>query len=130
MSNFQEKSNFIWNLADLLRGSYKRNEYQKVILPFTVLKRFDSVLEYSKQNVLDNYNKYKTWWEDLNCIKTIKTKDNIEGLVEELFYKKRNMNTENMTETEFRHLSNVKEYMKNALLFIEKFYDMYGEYSK
>lgn len=59
MSNFQEKSNFIWNLADLLRGSYKRNEYQKVILPFTVLKRFDSVLEYSKQNVLDNYNKYK-----------------------------------------------------------------------
>lgn len=59
MSNFQEKSTFIWNLADLLRGSYKRNEYQKVILPFTVLKRFDSVLEYSKQNVLDNYNKYK-----------------------------------------------------------------------
>lgn len=59
MSNFQEKSNFIWNLADLLRGSYKRNEYQKVILPFTVLKRFDSVLEYSKQDVLDNYNQYK-----------------------------------------------------------------------
>ncbi len=78
----------------------------------------------------DNYNQYKTWWEDLSCIKTIKTKDNIEGLVEELFYKKRNMNTENMTETEFRQLSNVKEYMKNALLFIEKFYDMYGEYSK
>lgn len=46
MSNFQEKLTFIWDLADLLRGSYKRNEYQKVILPFTVLKRFDSVLEY------------------------------------------------------------------------------------
>ncbi|WP_295591647.1 class I SAM-dependent DNA methyltransferase [uncultured Methanobrevibacter sp.] len=59
MSNFQEKSNFIWNLADLLRGSYKRNEYQKVILPFTVLKRFDSVLEHSKQDVLENYNEYK-----------------------------------------------------------------------
>ena len=59
MNNFQEKSNFIWNLADLLRGSYKRNEYQKVILPFTVLKRFDSVLEYSKQDVLGNYNEYK-----------------------------------------------------------------------
>jgi type I restriction enzyme M protein len=44
MGNFQEKSNFIWDLADLLRGVYKRNEYQKVILPFTVLKRFDSVL--------------------------------------------------------------------------------------
>ena len=44
MGNFQEKVTFIWDLADLLRGVYKRNEYQKVILPFTVLKRFDSVL--------------------------------------------------------------------------------------
>ena len=59
MSNFQEKVSFIWDLADLLRGSYKRNEYQKVILPFTVLKRFDSVLEYSKENVLKEHNKYK-----------------------------------------------------------------------
>lgn len=59
MSNFQEKVSFIWDLADLLRGSYKRNEYQKVILPFTVLKRFDSVLEHSKENVIEEYNKYK-----------------------------------------------------------------------
>ena len=59
MSNFQEKITFIWDLADLLRGLYKKNEYQKVILPFTVLKRFDSVLEYSKQDVLESYNNYK-----------------------------------------------------------------------
>lgn len=68
MSNFQEKSNFIWNLADLLRGSYKRNEYQKVILPFTVLKRFDSVLEYSKQDVLDSYNEYKDRIDNIDPI--------------------------------------------------------------
>lgn len=59
MSNFQEKSSFIWNLADLLRGAYKRNEYQKVILPFTVLKRFDSVLEYSKADVVKVYEENK-----------------------------------------------------------------------
>ncbi|MEG3225457.1 MAG: restriction endonuclease subunit M, partial [Methanobacteriales archaeon Met13] len=59
MSNFQEKVTFIWDLADLLRGAYKRNEYQKVILPFTVLKRFDSVLEYSKEDVLANYDEFK-----------------------------------------------------------------------
>lgn len=58
MSNFQEKASFIWKLANLLRDAYKRNEYQKVILPFTVLKRFDCVLDYSKQDVLDAYNKY------------------------------------------------------------------------
>jgi type I restriction enzyme M protein len=59
MGNFQEKVTFIWDLADLLRGSYKRNEYQKVILPFTVLKRFDSVLEYSKKDFLIKYNNLK-----------------------------------------------------------------------
>lgn len=60
MSNFQEKSSFIWNIADsILRGYYKRNDYQKVILPFTVLKRFDSVLEYSKENVVKAYNENK-----------------------------------------------------------------------
>jgi len=58
MSNFQEKSTFIWNIADLLRGSYKRNEYQKVILPFTVLKRFDSVLSHSQAEVDKIYKEY------------------------------------------------------------------------
>jgi len=58
-SNFQEKSSFIWSIADLLRGTYKRNEYQKVILPFTVLKRFDSVLQYSKQDVLKIAKQYE-----------------------------------------------------------------------
>ncbi|MCK5283502.1 MAG: SAM-dependent DNA methyltransferase [Nanoarchaeota archaeon] len=64
MANFQEKITFIWDLADLLRGAYKRNEYQKVILPFTVLKRFDSVLSDSKKTVLESYNKYKEQFEN------------------------------------------------------------------
>ena len=59
--NFQEKANFIWEIADsVLRGTYKRNEYQHVILPFTVLKRFDAVLEYSKENVLKEYESLKS----------------------------------------------------------------------
>src|SRR5690242_18005328 len=32
---------FIWSICDLLRGPYKRNEYRKVILPLTVLRRFE-----------------------------------------------------------------------------------------
>jgi type I restriction enzyme M protein len=39
VSRFQEKVNFIWSIADLLRGDYKKSEYGKVILPFTVLRR-------------------------------------------------------------------------------------------
>ena len=60
MSNFQEKSNFIFAIADsILRWYYKRNDYQKVILPFTVLKRFDSVLAYSKDAVVKAYEENK-----------------------------------------------------------------------
>ena len=44
---------FIWDLCNLLRGPYKRNEYRKVILPLTVLRRFDCVLAPTKQKVLD-----------------------------------------------------------------------------
>ena len=45
-------SSFIWSVADLLRGDYKQSEYGKVILPFTVLRRLDCVLEKTKPAVL------------------------------------------------------------------------------
>ena len=44
---------FIWSVADLLRGDYKQSEYGKVILPLTVIRRLDCVLEPTKQAVLD-----------------------------------------------------------------------------
>ena len=44
---------FIWSVADLLRGDYKQSEYGKVILPLTVLRRLDCVLEPTKAEVLD-----------------------------------------------------------------------------
>ena len=46
---------FIWSVADLLRGDYKQSEYGKVILPLTVIRRLDCVLEPTKQAVLDRY---------------------------------------------------------------------------
>jgi type I restriction enzyme M protein len=51
--NITEKSNFIWKVADLLRGDYKQSEYGDVILPFTVLCRLDSVLSDTKDTVLE-----------------------------------------------------------------------------
>ena len=50
--NHQSLSSFIWSVADLLRGDYKQSEYGKVILPFTVLRRLDCVLEPTKAAVL------------------------------------------------------------------------------
>ncbi|ARM30796.1 class I SAM-dependent DNA methyltransferase [Prosthecochloris sp. HL-130-GSB] len=46
---------FIWSICNLLRGPYKRNEYRKVILPLTVLRRFECLLEPTRQQVLDEY---------------------------------------------------------------------------
>ncbi len=51
-SGKQNLSAFIWSVADLLRGDYKQSDYGKVILPFTVLRRLDCVLEPSKEAVL------------------------------------------------------------------------------
>ena len=45
-------SSFIWSVADLLRGKYKPHEYGRVILPFTVLRRMDCVLEPTRDAVL------------------------------------------------------------------------------
>lgn len=59
MNNFREKANFIWSIADLLRGHYKQADYGKVILPFTVLRRLDMVLEPTKKQVLEAYQKHK-----------------------------------------------------------------------
>ena len=54
--NHQALSSFIWSVADLLRGDYKQSDYGKVILPFTVLRRLDCVLEATKPAVLAEFS--------------------------------------------------------------------------
>ncbi len=53
-----EKASLIWSIADKLVGVYKPHEYGDVILPLTVLKRFDSVLSDTKDKVLEMSKKY------------------------------------------------------------------------
>jgi type I restriction enzyme M protein len=55
--NVRQLANFIWSVADLLRGDYKQADYGKVILPFTVLRRLDCVLEPTKESVMSFYEK-------------------------------------------------------------------------
>jgi type I restriction enzyme M protein len=52
-TNINEKANLIWAIADKLTGSYKPHEYGEVILPLTVIRRFDCVLEDTKNAVLE-----------------------------------------------------------------------------
>ena len=59
MNGFSDKVSFIWSVADLLRGPYKPAQYGKVILPLTVLRRLDCVLEPTKAEVLARYESLK-----------------------------------------------------------------------
>ena len=54
-ASFQQLANFIWSVADLLRGPYRPPQYERVMLPLTVLRRFDAVLAPSKEAVLKRY---------------------------------------------------------------------------
>ena len=60
MKNFKEKANFLWSIADLLRGPYKPADYGNVILPFTVLRRLDVILEQTKKKVIEAYKIHKS----------------------------------------------------------------------
>ncbi|KJG08860.1 SAM-dependent DNA methyltransferase [Photobacterium kishitanii] len=58
-SNFTQTAAFIWSVADLLRGDFKQSQYGRVILPFTLLRRLECVLEESKDAVVAQADKVK-----------------------------------------------------------------------
>jgi type I restriction enzyme M protein len=63
--NHSQLASFIWSICNLLRGPYKRNEYRKVILPLTVLRRFDCILAPTKAAVLKEHAAIKTKGENI-----------------------------------------------------------------
>jgi type I restriction enzyme, R subunit len=67
-AHINNHAGFIWSVADLLRGDYKQSEYGKVILPLTVLRRLDCVLEPTKKAVLDRYAALKGTVENLEPV--------------------------------------------------------------
>ena len=72
MNSFQEKANFIWQVADdILRGSYKQHEYGDVILPFVVLRRLDCVLNGKKEKLFETYTKFKKTLRDRELEKVL-----------------------------------------------------------
>lgn len=52
VQSINSQSNFIWSIAEMLRGDFKRFEYGKVVLPFVVMRRLDCILEDTKNDVL------------------------------------------------------------------------------
>jgi type I restriction enzyme M protein len=63
MSNHQDHINFIWQIADLLRGPYRPPQYERVMLPMTILRRFDCLLADTKDDVLARHEQLKGKFE-------------------------------------------------------------------
>jgi type I restriction enzyme M protein len=65
----------IWQIADLLRGPYRPPQYERVMLPMTVLRRFDCVLAPTKARVLTEYERRKggRLEGDALCWRSLKT---------------------------------------------------------
>ena len=68
MTDPKNHANLIWSVADLLRGDYKQSEYGKVILPLTVIRRLDCVLEPTKAAVLEKHAQLASRIENLEPI--------------------------------------------------------------
>lgn len=79
MTTHQQHIKFIWDIADLLRGPYRPPQYERVMLPMTVLRRFDSVLEKSKAEVLEEYRKIKDKNPEI-------IKSRLENITDQKFY--------------------------------------------
>lgn len=58
-TNFSQIAAFLWSVADLLRGDFKQSQYGRIILPFTLLRRLECVLETTKDAVIAEAQKVK-----------------------------------------------------------------------
>lgn len=107
MNNFHEKVNFIFSIADTLRGPYKPNQYGKVILPMTVLRRLDCVLESTKEKVLSEFDKHK---------------DRPAEVQEKLLNRAANQQFHNISKLDFQKLkSDPNHIAKNLVHYIKSF---------
>lgn len=66
--NQQNLADFIWNVADVLRGDFKQSEFGRIILPFTVLRRLECVLEPTRDQVRSQHQAMKTSGVDMDLI--------------------------------------------------------------
>lgn len=74
----KQQGDVIWNIANLIRGPYRPPQYRRVMIPLTVLRRLDCVLEKDKEKVVAHYKKLKAEGKDEDTIeKVIKHKFNL-----------------------------------------------------
>jgi type I restriction enzyme M protein len=108
---------FIWSIADLLRGDYKQSEYGKVIMPLTVLRRLDCVLEATKPEVLEKRKSLKGKIDNIDPI--------LETVAGEQFYNTSPLDFKRLLDDPSQIAANLRAYIggfsESAREIIEKF---------
>lgn len=103
MVNFSATANFIWAVADLLRGDFKQSQYGRVILPFTLLRRLECVLEPTKDAVLQIAGQGESFGDALPAL--------LSNAAEQPFYNTSPMTLGNLGETQI--LENLEAYVQS-----------------
>lgn len=120
-NNFQEKANFIWQVADdVLRGTFKAHEYGDVILPFVVLRRLDSVLEPQKDAVIQQYKQFKDVLNDEQIVPVLKKAAGDKNFYNHSFYDLRRL-AQDAGNMELNFNNYVNGYSRNVRDIIENF---------
>lgn len=118
MQNFNEKINMIWQIAESLRNVYRPEKYGDVILPLSVMRRFDCVLESTKDKVLEKYEQVKDL--PLEAVDRMLTKES-----KQPFYNTSKFTFERLLNDSENIASNLRNYIngfsKNARNILEHF---------
>ncbi|MFA6041024.1 MAG: class I SAM-dependent DNA methyltransferase [Methylophilus sp.] len=105
-TNFPSTAAYIWSIADLLRGDFRQSQYGRIILPFTLLRRLEAVLEPSKDAVLAEYEKV----EKLNLPEEAQAKLLLRATNHLSFYNTSKMDLSKLGETGIK--SNLTSYIQ------------------
>ncbi|MGC9332491.1 MAG: type I restriction-modification system subunit M, partial [Bacteroidales bacterium] len=121
VNNFKEKANFIWQVADdLLRGTFKAHEYGDVILPFVVLRRLDQVLEPNKDEVIKQYEQFKSTLDEEQLEPVLGQAAGGTNFYNHSFYDLRRL-TQDPNNIELNFNNYLNGYSKNVREIIENF---------
>ncbi len=121
VNNFQEKANFIWQVADdVLRGAFKAHEYGDVILPFVVLRRLDMVLEPHKDDVIKQHEQFKDVLNEEQIIPVLKKAAGDKNFYNNSFYDLHRL-AQDAGNIELNFNNYLNGYSKNVREIIENF---------
>ncbi|MBV8841521.1 MAG: SAM-dependent DNA methyltransferase [Bryobacterales bacterium] len=116
MSQFSDKVTLIWDIADTLRGPYRPPEYRKIMLPMTVLRRLDCVLEPTKGKVLETQKQWNNKAADALLRKAAK----------QSFYNTSRMDFEKLRDDSNNIAQNLLKYIRSFSPNVRAIFEHFG----